>query len=281
MAVRIIAGSTADMPKADKEKIKIVPLTLHFGEEEYLDGVDIDNEEFYRKLEEGKISPTTSQPSPNAFKKVYDQVIEDGDQAVVITVSSKISGTYQSAILAAQGLEDKIFVVDSQSASVGEGALVQMALGLVEKGLSAIEIVKIIEEEKKKLEVVALLDTLEYLVRGGRLSKTSGLVGKLLSIKVVLTIGPEGIYPLGKARGLKNANNLLNTEIDKAGGIDFTKPLLIGYTGNDSTQVDKYIDDAAYIWQDHIDRPSYVSIGSVIGTHGGPGAVVVAFFRKK
>ena len=128
MAVKIIVGSTADVPKKVKERLIVVPLSVHFGDEEFMDGVTITHDEFYTKLENSLISPTTSQPSPMAFREKYEEVVKNGDSAVVITISSEFSGTYQSAVMGAKGLEDKVFVIDSKTASIGEGILVELLL---------------------------------------------------------------------------------------------------------------------------------------------------------
>lgn len=280
MAVKIIVGSTADVPKKVKERLIVVPLSVHFGDEEFMDGVTITHDEFYAKLENSLMSPTTSQPSPMAFREKYEEVVKNGDSAVVITISSKLSGTYQSAVMGAKGLEDKIFVIDSKTASIGEGILCELALKLADEGTSAEKIAEILEQKRESVVVIALLDTLEYLLRGGRISKTSATIGKILSIKVVLTIKDGEIIPLGKARGIKNGNNLLTQEIEKAGGVDFNMPLLTGYTGTEDETIKKYILDAKNIWENNMEKPDYVCLGSVIGTHAGPGALGVAFFKR-
>lgn len=281
MAVRIIAGSTSDIPAKLKDRVIIVPLTVSFGDKEYIDGVTIKNDDFYRMLENSEISPVTSQPSPAAFRESYEEVVRNGDTAVVLTVSSKLSGTYQSAMLGRDGMEDKIFVVDTKTAAIAEAVLCEYALRLVDEGKSAAEIAEILEGERDNVTVVALLDTLEYLVRGGRISKTAGMFGKLLSVKAVITAKDGLIMPLGKARGIKNGKNLLALQIDRAGGIDFDMPYLIGYTGTDDSVIKQYLEETRNIWEGHIERPNYVCMGSVIGTHAGPGCLAVAFFNKE
>lgn len=277
MAIKIIAGSTADVNKNIEDKVIRVPLHLSFGEDDFLDSVDITKKEFYERLEAGAF-PTTSQPSPHAFLEKYEEIINAGDEAIVITLSSKLSGTYNSAKIAAAGLEDKIRVVDSETASIGEGALVELAQRLIDEGKNLDEIEEIITRERDNVFVIALLDTLEYLLKGGRISKTSAFFGKLLSVKVVVTTRDGEIAPLGKARGIKNANNLLVSEIEKH-GIDFEKPIVIGYSGNDSSKIEKYLSATENIWKENTDL-DYVQIGSVIGTHAGPGALGLSFFKK-
>lgn len=279
MGIRIIVDSTADLTPEFKDRVHVVPLTLNFGTEEYIDGVTIDHKTFYEKLIESDVLPTTSQATPNAFMKEFDKAKEAGDSAVVITLSSKFSGTYQSATIAAANYEN-IYIVDSTSAAMGSGILVEMAFRLLDEGKTAKEIVKALEEEKKKIVVVALVDTLEYLKKGGRISSAVAFAGGVLNIKPVLSVIDGEINMLGKARGSKMGNNLLVQEIDKAGGIDFSKPVLLGYSGISDALLLKYIEDSRHIWEGNLQEVRYTTVGSVIGTHAGPGAVVVAFFKN-
>ena len=279
MTTRIIVDSTADLVPEIKERVHIVPLTVHFGDEEYIDGVTIDHKTFYNRLIESDVLPTTSQATPDAFMKEFDKIKEAGEEAVVITLASKFSGTYQSAMIAASEYEN-IYVVDSTSAALGSGILVELAFKLLDEGKKAAEIALILEGEKKKIVVVALVDTLEYLKKGGRISKAVAFAGGVLNIKPVLSVIDGEINMLGKARGSKMGNNLLVQEIDKAGGIDFTKPVLLGYSGISDALLLKYIEDSRHIWEGNLNEVRYTSVGSVIGTHAGPGAVVVAFFKK-
>lgn len=226
MKTRIIVDSTADLMPEIKERVHIVPLTLRFGEEEFIDGVTIDHKRFYEKLVECDVLPVTSQATPHAFAKEYEKAAKAGECAVVITISSKLSGTYQSAMIAAEDYEN-IYVVDSGTGAMGGGILTELALKLLDEGMDAKSITEKLEEEKKKIIIVALVDTLEYLQKGGRVSKTVAFAGSVLNIKPVLSVIDGEISLLGKARGSKMGNNLLVQEIDKAGGIDFEKPLLL------------------------------------------------------
>ncbi len=279
MKTRIIVDSTADLMPGYKQRVHIVPLIVNFGTKEYIDGVTIDHKTFYEKLIESDVLPTTSQATPDAFMKEFDKAKEAGEAAVVITLASKFSGTYQSATIAAEDYEN-IYIVDSSSAAMGSGILVELAFRLLDEGKSAKEIAATLEEEKKKIVVVALIDTLEYLKKGGRISKTVAFAGGLLNIKPVLSVIDGEINMLGKARGSKMGNNLLVEEIDKAGGIDFSKPVLLGYSGISDSLLLKYIEDSRHIWEGNLDEVRYTTVGSVIGTHAGPGAVVVAFFKN-
>lgn len=279
MKTRIIVDSTSDLLPQIKERVHIVPLTVHFGTEEYVDGVTIDNKTFYEKLVESDVLPTTSQATPNGFAKEFDKVKAANEAAVVITLSSKLSGTYQSATIAADDYEN-IYIVDSGSVAIGGGILVEYALKLLDEGLSAKEIAEKLEEQKKKIVIVALVDTLEYLKKGGRVSSAVAFAGGILNIKPVLSVTDGDINMLGKARGSKQGNNLLVQEIEKAGGVDFSKPVLLGYTGLSDALLLKYIEDSKHLWECGLDNVRYTTIGSVIGTHAGPGAVAVAFFKK-
>ena len=279
MNTRIIVDSTADLMPEFKSRVHTVPLTLRFGDEEYIDGVTIDHKTFYEKLIESDVLPTTSQGTPDAFMQEYEKAKQAGEAAVVITLASKLSGTYQSAMIAAADY-DNIYVVDSASVAMGSGILVELALRLLDEGKSAKEIAAILEEEKQKVVIIALVDTLEYLKKGGRVSKTVALAGSVLNIKPVLSVADGDIRILGKARGSKMGNNLLVQEIDKAGGIDFAKPVLLGYSGISNALLLKYIEDSRHIWEGNLPEIRYTTVGSVIGTHAGPGAVVVAFFKN-
>ncbi len=279
MKTRIIVDSTADLLPEVKERVYTVPLTVYFGEEEYIDGVTIDHKTFYEKLIECDALPTTSQATPDAFSYEFEKAKQAGESAVVITLSSGFSGTYQSAMIAAEDYEN-IYVVDSGSAAMGSGILVELAIRMLDAGKSAAEIAEALETEKNKIVIVALVDTLEYLKKGGRISKSVAFAGNLLNIKPVLSVTSGQINMLGKARGSKMGNNLLVQEIEKAGGIDFSKPVLLGYSGISDAVLCKYIEDSRHIWEGQLSQVRYTTVGSVIGTHVGPGAVVVAFFKR-
>lgn len=279
MCVRIIVDSSTDVSEKYREKIQFVPLTVRFGDKEYLDGVELSKHQFYEMLVESDVLPTTSQATPAAFAEYLESVASAGDSAVVITLSSKLSGTYQSAVLAAEDYPN-IYVVDSQSVAIGTGVLAQYAVELAQQGMGAEEIAQVLTQQREKVCVVALLDTLEYLKKGGRISKTVAFAGGVLNIKPVVTVQDGAVALIGKARGSRNGNNLLVEKIREAGGVDFERPVLLGYTGLSSALLEKYVDDSKALWTDHVDKLDGCLLCSVIGTHAGPGAVAVAFFRK-
>ena len=279
MRVRIIIDSTTDLAPELRGQVEVVPLTVSFGTEEYIDGVTITHEEFYSKLIESDVLPTTSQATPAAFAEVFEEVAAAGDSAVVITVASQLSGTCQSARIAAEDY-DNIYVVDSGSVTLGAGILTEYALQCARSGMTAAEIAGLLEKKKEDICLIAMLDTLEYLKKGGRISAAVAFAGGLLNIKPVVNVKDGVINMLGKARGSKQGNNLLVQEIEKTGGIDFDLPILLGYSGLSDALLKKYITDSAPLWENGIDTLRYTSIGSVVGTHAGPGAIAAAFFHK-
>ncbi len=280
MKVRIITDSTLDTTPEVLKELTLVPLTITFGDEQFVDRVDIDHQTFYKKLIESDILPVTSQATPIAFEETFRKAIDEGAEVVCITLSSALSGTYQSAMIAAAEFEGKVFVIDSKTVAIGAGILTEVALKLAHDGKSAKEIADILTEEREKIRIIALLDTLEYLHKGGRISKTVAIAGGLLSIKPVVNFVQGKINLLGKARGSKQGNNLLVKEIEASGGVDFDKPLMLGYTGIHDGLLQKYIEDSAYLWEGNAHTLRTTAIGSVIGTHIGPGAIAAAFFAK-
>lgn len=280
--VKIITDSTADFTAAEAAElgIDIVHLRTRFGDEEYIDGVDITPHQFYEKLVESDVLPTTSQPSPAEFEAAFASALEEAGEVVAITISSALSGTYQSAVIAAEAFGDRVRVVDSLSASIGEQVIVRRAVQLAAEGLSAAELAGRIEAERGDVCVLALLDTLEYLKRGGRISAAAAFAGGVLAIKPVITLRDGAVVMAGKARGSKNGGNLLNQFAEKR-GIDFSRPYLLGYTGLSDALLMKYAADSGELWRSYTEELPVTAIGSVIGTHGGPGAIAVAFFGLK
>lgn len=281
MKIRIITDSASDYLPPHRPELTILPMCISFGEEQYLDGVDLTHSQFYEKLIEGEALPTTSQIAPAQFEDAFRAAADAGETVIAVVLSSKLSGTYQSAAIAAESFDaGQVFVVDSENATIGERILVERALELMDQGLEAAEIAARLEQEKKDIRLVALLDTLEYLKRGGRISPAIAMVGGILSIKPVVAVQEGEVVMLGKARGSKNGSNLLIQEIEKAGGVDFTRPYLLGYAGLTDALLRKYIEDSGHLWSGHTDSLPIATVGGTIGTHVGPGAIAVAFFRR-
>ena len=276
--IRIITDSASDVVGNKREDLRVLPVSITFGEEEFQDGINLTHQMFYEKLIECDELPVTSQVPPFAFEKAFREAMETGNQVIAITLSSKLSGTWQSACIAAEGFGGKVRVVDSENASIGQHALVEYALRLKDAGLGLEEIVEKLEADKKRIRLIALLDTLEYLKKGGRISKAAAMAGSLLSIKPVIAIQRGEVAILGKARGSKQGNNLLAEQIRQTGGIDFGKPFVLGYTGLSDALLRKYIKDHESFWKSSVDALETSSVGGTIGTHIGPGAIGVAFF---
>lgn len=279
MAVKFIIDAACDlnMEQAKELGAILIPMTVQFGQEEYLSGVNITNEEFYTKLTSAKNLPTTSQPSPAVYSDAYQQIVDNGDEAVVLCVSSTLSGTYQSACIAAYEFENKIFVVDTKAVSIGERILLDYAMTLPYQGFTAREIAAILDQKKEDIYVCGAVETLEYLIKGGRLSKAAGAVGTMLGIRPVLHLHDGSLEVAGKARGPKAAVTMTHALSEKA-GIDFSMPCGLGYTGNDPQVINPFLDANVSPWKDR-EIPVY-QVGSTVGTHTGPGLFLTAFFKK-
>lgn len=292
MSIRIITDSASDIAQGSQQGLEVVPLSITFGEgttaKVYSDGVDLTPQRFYELLVETDALPKTSQPAPGLFRDAYLAAREANDDVVVITLASGLSGTYQSAQLALSEIAAsdpeyaaRVHIIDSGSACVGQRALVEWALRMASEGMSCEQIVKELELRKRDLRIVVLLDTLEYLRRGGRLTGGAAAVGTLLSIKPVVEVRDGVVGILGKARGSKNGKNLLNQKIEEVGGIDYELPINVGYAGTSAHLAEKYINDNHHLWEGAASKPPVWPMGATIGTHAGPGAIAVSFFAKR
>ena len=281
MSVRIVIDSASDITQAEAKalNVDVLPLKTIFGNEEYLDGVTMNHTTFYNKLIESDIMPTTSQLSPFDFEEAFRSALQHADEVLCITVSSRLSGCYQSANIAAAEFDGKVTVVDSMNVTIGERILAQLAVMLRNEGKHAAEIAEILNREKSRIRVMALVDTLEYLKKGGRVSSATALAGTLLGIKPVIAVENGEISILGKARGSKNGSNMLR-QLAEGSGICFDLPFALAYSGLDDTLLRKYIADSAALYERKAAQLPVYTIGSTIGTHAGPGAIAVAFFAN-
>lgn len=281
MGVRIIVDSGSDMEAAyaAEHDVTVVPLKVAFSDGEYAQDVDLSRDEFYARLVESDEIPSTSQVPPVEFQRLFDEAVAAGDDVVCVCLSSKLSGTYDSACLAAAAHPGRVFVVDSLNATVGERVVAERALSLRDEGLSAAAIAERLEAERGEVCLVAVLDTLEFLKKGGRISAATAIAGGLLSIKPVIGVVDGEVAMLGKARGSKQGNNLLRQKIAESGGVDFSRPIWLGYTGLDDALLRKYVADSRELFDTAVAEPPTTHVGSVIGTHVGPGAIAVAFFH--
>ncbi|KQY87586.1 EDD domain protein [Paenibacillus sp. Root52] len=276
--VAIVTDSTADIPEEliRKYGIHVVPLRVLFGEETYADGVELTPEEFYTKLGKAATLPTTSQPSPTEFMNVYQSLLdEDPERAIVsIHLSSGMSGTYQSALLGKSLLEREgdITVLDSKSASYGYGLLVVQAAELALQGKSAADIASAVEGMHRTRKLFFLVDTLEYLQKGGRIGKAAAIFGTLLNIKPILSIDKEGIiYAVEKVRGQKKAMARI-IELFQQDFAGKRVNVAIGHTADPGSAI-----ACAEQLRGHftLNEVVYTNIGAVIGSHVGPGVIAI------
>ena len=283
MNVRIVIDSACDLPSntAEDMGVTILPLRTIFGDREYRDGVDMSPKQFYEKLIECDEHPTTSQIPPHEYEQAFEKLVALGDTVLCITVSSKLSGCFQSANIAKERFGDKVIVVDSENVTVGEQLLLLRAIRLRDEGWSAWEIAEILNHEKKRIRLIALVDTLEYLKKGGRVSSAAAFAGTLLSIKPVIAVENGVVEILGKERGSKNGNNKLMELVRNSRGIDFDRPFMLAYSGLSDAMLQKYIADSKELYEGQTEYLPVCMIGSTIGVHAGPGALGVAFFEKE
>lgn len=275
--IRIVTDSTADIPLALRQELNIemVPLKIHFGDEEYLDTVTMQSEEFYPKLTSSPHFPRTSQPSPAEFLDLYQSLLEEPDTEIIsIHLSSALSGTYQSAWLASTMLENlsgKIHVFDSRSASYGIGALAVAAAHAAKAGQSVDEILELVRTMRENFYIYFLVDTLEFLQKGGRIGKASALFGSLLNIKPILSIDRDGeVAAIDKVRGHKKAIarilELLGTDVSGRS----IRNLHIAHANNlEGAELLR----EAIVQQFAVQHVDYITLGPVIGAHAGPGTI--------
>ena len=276
MAVQLIIDSASDLTAEEAKAlgVKLIPIPINFGEHEYLSGVNITQEEFYNKLASCKELPTTSQPAPYEFEKAFQEVKDAGDEAVVLCISSALSGTYQSARAIAQEYSDCVWVVDTLSVTIGQRLLLDYALQLREKGYNAQRLAEEIESAKTRLTVYGIVNTLDYLVKGGRLSKAAGAAGTLLGIRPVLTVRDGVLQVISKARGVKAAHAALNKLVEETPQ-DPNMPAMIAHTGTDDADLTAFLETADLKWS-MVPRGI---VGSTVGTHTGPHLICLGYFK--
>ncbi|WP_029322440.1 DegV family protein [Butyrivibrio sp. AE3004] len=286
MGVSIITDSASDISQETAREwgITVIPLKVRFGEEEFLDGVTLPYTLFYEKLLETDTLPKTSQIPPYEYEEIFKKAVDAGDEVIYISLSYGVSGSYQSACIAAEDFGDKVRVIDSQQFCISQYIIVERAVQLRDEGKTAAEIAGIIENEKKNARVISIFDTLEYLKLGGRISSAAAIAGGLLSIKPVITIEDGVVAVVGKARGSKNGNNLLIQFIEKNGGIDFSRPICLAYSGLSDIMLKKYLEDSKHLYEGKLAKDiseiPVAHVGATIGTYAGPGAIAIAYFHN-
>lgn len=279
--IKILVDSASDIfaEEAEELGVSLIPMQIRFGTDEYYDGVNLSHTEFFAKLMQSAELPQTSQINEYRFNEKFEELTTDGDDVVAIVLSSKLSGTYECAVRAAEKFGGKVHVVDSMNASAGEKILCLYALRLAKDGATAEQIVEELDRKKSKVRFLALLGTLEYLKKGGRISSATAAIGKMFSVKPVISIADGAVKMEGKAIGSKKGSNLLTKFVDMY-GIDFDMPYVLVYSGLSDELLDLYVRDSEKLWKNHAnDLPRHL-IGSTIGTHIGPDGIGVAFFAK-
>jgi DegV family protein with EDD domain len=268
--VRIVTDSTADLTSEQQRAagITVVPLNVHFGDEVFRDHVDLSTDEFFRRLKASSQLPHTSQPSVGAFEEAYRTLLEGGDQIVSVHLSSKVSGTYNSALMAAQSVGDgKIDVVDSLSTSMALGFMALEAANLARAGRDRQTVAECVRRLVAKARVICVVDTLTYLERGGRIGKAAALLGSLLNVKPILQLKDGEVVPLGRARGRPQALNRLVELLERDGKVS-RLAIMHGAAQADAEQLRERV-ASTYPGVDI----QLTEIGAVLGTHTGPGVI--------
>ncbi|MDF2814819.1 MAG: hypothetical protein K0Q81_1019 [Paenibacillus sp.] len=283
--IRILTDSTADIPESVRKEygIEMVPLKVHFETETYYDAVTIQAEQFYEKLAASSKLPTTSQPSPVDFLEAYkgsEEAVASDEAVIAITLSAAMSGTYQSAVLAKSLLDEQldVTVIDSKSASYGIGMLVVAAAKAAQEGKSKTEIVELVQKLRAGTKIYFLVDTLEYLQKGGRIGKASAVLGSLLNIKPILTIDGEGqVAPVDKVRGQKKAiARIIELLKEEFGDSEIVATVAQAKASESAQQFAEQLQG-----QLNIIHTNFTTIGPVVGTHTGPGALAVFVTRAE
>lgn len=275
--IRILTDSASDIEQNEFSGITVIPLTVTIDGEDFRDGIDLNKDEFYRRLETSDTMPVTSLITPYRFGEIFRQVQEAGDEAIVLPISSGLSGTFQSAMTAAADYP-AVSVVDTKVVAGAQRILVLRALELVNQGLSRAQVVEALEKEKQEIVIYAVVDTLKYLQKGGRISKSTAVVGGIMGIKPILALEDGKLVPIAKARGSRQGNAFLNEKIKAHGGVDFARPYCAIYAGTDRTPLEQYIRDNENLLNGN--PIPIAQIGSAVGTHCGPGTIAVTFFAK-
>lgn len=279
--IKIITDSTSDidLKYAQELNVEVVPLKVIIDGKEYKDRIDLQPEEFYDLLVNSQTFPSTSQPSPQDFVDLYETAKNNNDSVIVITLSSVISGTYQSANLAKDLVDyDDIYVIDSLGTTQMQRLLVLKAVALRNEGMNAQDLYTFLEVYKHRIRLFAFVDTLEYLYKGGRLSRTAATAGTLLKFKPIIGFDEGKLDVFAKARGTQKATAKIIDLIQQDGEMDLDEPICIGYTGS-FDGLDKFENTLRETL--HFGETLHGIVGPVIGTHAGPGARLIAYVKKQ
>jgi DegV family protein with EDD domain len=280
VTTKIVTDSLSDFTSemAEKLGITVVPLTVLFGREAYLDRVTISPEDFYQRLIKGPIWPTTTQPTPAAFAKVYDTLAEDTDEILVVTLSGRLSGTYSSATGAVPMARKRVRVevIDSQTVAMGLGLIIIAAARLAQQGMQLKELSDFVKRAKARSHITIYFDTLKYLAKGGRIGKAQGLLGSVLSVKPILTVKDGEMAPVTRVRSLSAGMEYLHGFV--SGYKDRIEAMAVEHT-TDIEEADKLVERiSAFVPHEKIIRST---VSPVLGTYGGPGAVAVTVLEAE
>jgi DegV family protein with EDD domain len=272
--ISVVTDSTGYLPQEiiDQYNIRVVPLNVHFEDGSvFREGIDLTNEEFYQKLVESKSLPTTSQPSPAAFQEVFEELTQDGNQVICTVISTKMSGTYQSAVEAQRSLPDAdIAIVDTQTVAGGLGFMTLTAAEMAQAGSSMQDIVDHLEQLKQEIGVFFTVDTLEYLHKGGRIGTASAMLGTLLKVKPILTIRDGIVQPVDKVRSRAKALQRIVDELAQRASANQPGQIIVMHA---------LVPEEAEVLKTELQkrlncsRIMFAQLGSIVGTHAGPGVI--------
>lgn len=279
MTVRVVTDSTADLPQqvADDLGILVVPLHIHFGEETFQDGVTISTEGFYNLLTTGDILPKTSAPSSGMFLETYERLAQETDEIISIHISTKLSATYASALVARDGVEApcRIEIVDSLSASIGLGLLVVQAAKMARAGATLDDIVLATEAAVPRTRLFGVVDTLEYLHKGGRIGRAATFLGSMLNVKPIIGVKEGIVHPIERVRGREPA---LDRICEMVAGFTTITSLAVAHTTTEA-EMEQFASRLSQFFP--IDEILRARCGATLGTYLGPGALEIALIKEE
>ena len=283
MGVRLICDSACDMTldEAKDLNVTILPIRVRIDGREYLDGVNLSMEAFFNKLEASKKFPTTRPITVDTFNEALQPALDAGDEVVIITITGTMSETARNAAAAAEPYAERVWVVDSGSLSIGENILLRYAIRLRDRRLTGRQIAAELDRAKVHIRLMMRLNSLEYLWRGGRVSRLKWLLGKMIGYKPLLLMENGEIRMLGNSRTLEHSDAMLKKVAEEAGGIDFSMPVMSGYSGLDDSFLREHIRDSRDLWDGQMSKAIITMLHCTVSSHAGPGAVGIAFFSWK
>ena len=284
MGIRIITDSGSDIKQETAKDwgIRVLPMPVWFGKEEYLDDVTLTADELYMRMVDTGELPRTKAVAVSDYEKAFADAEEAGDAVICIAMSSGMSACYRNACAAAEKYGEKVAVIDSLNVCASQHALVRYALGMVGTGKTFDEVVHRLERDKKRLHVISLVDTLDYVYMGGRLSFFSRFTGNLLRLKPIITADEDGkVRIITKAQGQKNGFRMFSELVEEAGGIDFSMPVCMHYSGLSDGNMRDFMKQEAALFEGQENHVHVMQFGTTVGTYSGPGAFAIGFFHRR